>query len=164
MAPTKVTDADLQAYLDAGHSQADAARYFRVSEAAIYQRLKRMGRLTTRLVALERANDVVDDKLSATARLERALDQEKSRSRPEPSEPGVEPRSWIRLLPLALVRFSPGTDAAAAAKPHGRVRAQRIALAVSQAAKSDNLPHGRLVYCGYVPYCRYVRYCRYAYE
>jgi Zn-dependent peptidase ImmA (M78 family) len=70
MAVTKVTDADLQAYLD-GHTQAEAARHFRVSEAAIYQRLKRMGRLTTRLVALERANDVVDDKLSATARLER---------------------------------------------------------------------------------------------
>jgi hypothetical protein len=71
MAVTKVADADLQAYLDAGHCQAEAARYFCVSEAAIYQRLKRMGRLTTRLVALERANDVVEDKLSATARLER---------------------------------------------------------------------------------------------
>jgi hypothetical protein len=71
----------LQAYLDAGHSQADAARHFGVSEPAIYQRLKRMGRLTSRVVALERANDVVEDKLSATApleRVQRVIDEELS--------------------------------------------------------------------------------------
>ena len=33
--------------------------------------MKRMRRLTSQVVALERANDVVDEKLSATARLER---------------------------------------------------------------------------------------------
>jgi DNA-binding transcriptional regulator YdaS (Cro superfamily) len=71
MAATKVLDAELKAYLEAGHSQAAAARHFGVSEPAIHQRLKRMRQLTSRLVALERANDVVDDKLSATARLER---------------------------------------------------------------------------------------------
>ena len=38
----KVTDDGLRAYLEAGHSQADAARHFGVSEPAIYQRLKRM--------------------------------------------------------------------------------------------------------------------------
>ena len=71
MAATKVSDDALRAYLEVGHSQADAARHFGVSEPAIYQRLKRMRRLTSRLVALERANEVVDEKLSATARLER---------------------------------------------------------------------------------------------
>ena len=71
MAATKVSDAELKTYLDAGHSQAAAARYFGVSEPAIHQRVKRMRRLTSRLVALERANEVVDEKLSATARLER---------------------------------------------------------------------------------------------
>jgi DNA-binding transcriptional regulator YdaS (Cro superfamily) len=71
MARTKVSDDELRAYLDAGHSQAHAARHFGVSEPAIHQRLKRMRRLTSRVVALERAHDVVEEKLSATARLER---------------------------------------------------------------------------------------------
>jgi DNA-binding transcriptional regulator YdaS (Cro superfamily) len=71
MARTKVSDDALRAYLDAGHSQAHAARHFGVSEPAIHQRLKRMRHLTSRVVALERANDVVEEKLSATARLER---------------------------------------------------------------------------------------------
>src|SRR5262245_39257985 len=61
----------LRHFLDAGHSQADAARHFGVSKPAIHQRLKRMRQLTSRVIALERANDVVEEKLSATARLER---------------------------------------------------------------------------------------------
>ena len=36
MAQTKVQDQDLRAYLEAGHSQADAARHFGVSEAAVH--------------------------------------------------------------------------------------------------------------------------------
>ncbi len=53
MAATKVTDADLRAYLDSGHSQADAARHFAVSEAAIHQRLKRLGQPTSRAIRAE---------------------------------------------------------------------------------------------------------------
>ena len=71
MAVAKVSDDDLRTYLDAGHSQAAAARHFGVSEPAIHQRLKRMRHLTSRVVALERANEIVEEKLSATARLER---------------------------------------------------------------------------------------------
>src|SRR5712691_9193491 len=71
MAHTKVSDPDLRAYLDAGHSQAEAARHFGVSEPAIHQRLKRLRQLTSRVVALEKAADVVEEKLSASARLER---------------------------------------------------------------------------------------------
>src|SRR5438034_8590996 len=71
MAPPKFTDADLRAFLDAGHTQAEAARHFGVSEPAIHQRLKRMRALTSQVVALERAGQVVDEKLTATARLER---------------------------------------------------------------------------------------------
>jgi hypothetical protein len=44
MPRAKVADADLRAFLDAGHSQADAARHFGVSEPAIHQRLKRKAR------------------------------------------------------------------------------------------------------------------------
>jgi len=71
MATTKVSDVDLRAYLDAGHSQAEAARHFGVSEPAIHQRLKRMRTLTSQVVALEKAGQVVEEKLTATARLER---------------------------------------------------------------------------------------------
>jgi hypothetical protein len=70
MAPPKVSDADLRAFLANGHSQADAARHFGVSEAAIHQRLKRLRVLTTRVVALEQAGQAVDEKLTASARLE----------------------------------------------------------------------------------------------
>jgi DNA-binding Lrp family transcriptional regulator len=71
MSAPRLSDDVLRAYLDAGHSQADAARHFGISEPAIHQRLKRMRGLTSRVIALERANDVVEEKLSATARLER---------------------------------------------------------------------------------------------
>src|SRR5262245_10267154 len=71
MAVSRLSDDQLHSFLDAGHSQADAARHFGVSEPAIYQRVRKMRYLTTRVVALERANEVVADKLSAAARLER---------------------------------------------------------------------------------------------
>src|SRR4249920_3495745 len=71
MAQTKVRDDDLRQFLDAGHNQAEAARHFGVSEPAIHQRLKRMRALGTRVMALERAGQVVDEKLNASARLER---------------------------------------------------------------------------------------------
>jgi hypothetical protein len=76
MARTKVSDADLRDYLSAGHSQADAARHFGVSEPAIHQRLKRMRALTSQVVALEKAGQVVEEKLTATARLEQVIDEE----------------------------------------------------------------------------------------
>src|SRR4029453_1725589 len=71
MPRAKVTDADLRAYLDAGHSRAEAARHFGVSEPAIHQRLKRLRQLTSRIVTLEKAGEVVEEKLSAIPRLER---------------------------------------------------------------------------------------------
>src|SRR5688572_20691986 len=71
MSAPRLSDDALRAYLGAGHSQADAARHFGVSEPAIHQRLKRMRHLTSRVIALEHAGTVVEEKLSATARLER---------------------------------------------------------------------------------------------
>src|SRR5262249_43506813 len=78
MAQTKVSDDALVAY-NAGHTQADAARHFHVSEAAIHQRLKRLRRRTSHIMALEKAGEVVDQKLSATARLahvQQVIDEE----------------------------------------------------------------------------------------
>ncbi len=74
MAHTKVLDADLHQYLEGGHSQADAARHFGVSEPAIHQRLKRLRGLTSRVVALEKAGEVVEQKLTAAQRLQRVQD------------------------------------------------------------------------------------------
>ena len=71
MARTTFTDTDFRTYLDAGHSQADAARHFGVSEPAIHQRMKRLRILTSHVIALEKAGDLVEEKLTATDRLER---------------------------------------------------------------------------------------------
>ena len=74
MARTKVSDADLREHLERGHSQADAARHFGVSEPAIHQRLKRRRGFTARVVAREKAGEVVEQKLTAAQRLQRVQD------------------------------------------------------------------------------------------
>jgi hypothetical protein len=71
MAKVKVNITALQQFLDQGHSQADAARHFGVTEAAISQRVKDHRLATTKVVALERAGDVVDQQLTAAQRLQR---------------------------------------------------------------------------------------------
>lgn len=101
MAITKVLDADLRAYLDAGHTQAQAARQFGVSEAAIHQRLKRLRRLTSQVVALEKAGAVVDEQLSATARLERiqqVIDEEFTWAVTEARKEGADRRSLVDVI------------------------------------------------------------------
>ena len=61
----------LHRYLDAGHTQADAARHFCVSESAISQRVHTLPIATSKVVDRERAAEVVNQKLDATARLQR---------------------------------------------------------------------------------------------
>jgi hypothetical protein len=93
MARPKIDPDALRRYLDAGHTQADAARYFGVSEPAIHQRLRKMRQLTSHVVALEKAGAVVEEKLSATARLEkvqRVIDEELDAARQRAQQPGVD--------------------------------------------------------------------------
>jgi len=71
MSKPKINPDGLRQFLDAGHTQADAARHFGVSEPAIHQRLKQMQRLTSQVIALEKAGAVVDEKLTASDRLAR---------------------------------------------------------------------------------------------
>jgi hypothetical protein len=71
MAKTKIDVGALQALLDAGHSQADAARHFNVSEAAISLRVRQNRLTTTKVVALERAREVVSQQLTAAERLQK---------------------------------------------------------------------------------------------
>ena len=70
MAKARFDDLALQKFLDAGRSQAQAARHFGVSEAAISQRVKKLTGLTSRVVALEKAGEVVDRRLDASDRLD----------------------------------------------------------------------------------------------
>ena len=71
MAKVKINADELQRFLDTGHSQADAATHFGVSESAISQCVRKLQIATSKVVALERAGEVVDQRLQATARLER---------------------------------------------------------------------------------------------
>ncbi len=70
MAKARFDDLALQEFLDAGRSQTQAARHFGVSEAAISQRVKKLTGLTSRVVALEKAGEVVDRRLNASDRLD----------------------------------------------------------------------------------------------
>ena len=70
MAGPKVNPSELQRFLADGHSQADAATHFNVSEAAISQRVKKLRIATSKVIALERAGQVVDQKITATERLQ----------------------------------------------------------------------------------------------
>jgi hypothetical protein len=65
MSVSRLADDELRAYLEAGHSQADAARHFDVQRTRDSSAAQTMRHLTSRLVALERANEVVEEKLSS---------------------------------------------------------------------------------------------------
>jgi len=79
MARRKIDDDVLQRLIAEGVSQAECARRFAVSETAVYLRLRKLKQLTSRVVALERAADVVDQRLHSSDRLRRVqgiIDQE----------------------------------------------------------------------------------------
>ena len=93
MAEIRVDPDALHRYLDAGHTQADAAKYFGVSDAAISQRVKKLQIATSKVVALERAGEVVDQKLDATARLQhvqQVIDEELRCAVDRAREPGAD--------------------------------------------------------------------------
>jgi hypothetical protein len=105
MGLTKVPVEDLRRFLEAGHTQADAARHFGVSPPAIHQRLKRMRALTSRVVALEHAATVVNEKLSAADRLERVqrvIDTELAWAIAQANQPGAD-RAALQDVILRLV-------------------------------------------------------------
>lgn len=89
----KLDPDELRRFLDAGHSQADAAKHFGVSEPAICQRVKKLRIATSKVVALERAARVVDQKLDANERLQRVqrvIDDELRWAVQRAKEPGVD--------------------------------------------------------------------------
>jgi hypothetical protein len=69
MAMVKVDPDELRSLIEGGTSQAAAARHFGVSEAAISQQVRKLQIATSKVIALERAADVVDQQLSASERL-----------------------------------------------------------------------------------------------
>jgi hypothetical protein len=74
MARPKLDPDALREFLAAGHSQAAAAIEFGVSEAAISQRVKSLRLDTSKIVAFERAADVIDVQLTAASRLDHVQD------------------------------------------------------------------------------------------
>ena len=76
-APTRISPGRLSHRLlaqgDAGHTQADAAKYFNVSESAISQRVRTLQIATSKVVALERAAEVVDQQLGLQLNISRTL-------------------------------------------------------------------------------------------
>ena len=104
MSRAKIDSAELQRYLDLGHTQADAARHFGVTEGAIWQRIRKLTGLTSRVVALEKAGEVVDQKLDATARLQRVqeiIDEELVWAVEQAQQPGAD-RSKLQDTILKL--------------------------------------------------------------
>ena len=93
MARSRLDPAELQRFLAEGRTQADAARHFGVSEAAISQRVQTLRIATSKVVALERAGEVVDQKLDANARLERVqrlIDEELRWAVDQAQQPGAD--------------------------------------------------------------------------
>ena len=93
MARPKVNPSELQRVLDSGYTQADAAKFFGVSDAAISQRVQKLRIATSKVVALERAGELVDQKLDATARLQRVqlvIDEELAWAVAQAQQPGAD--------------------------------------------------------------------------
>ncbi len=93
MAKSRIDPTELHRYLDAGHTQADAAKYFSVSESAISQRVRTLQIATSKVVALERAAEVVDQQLDATARfqhVQQVIDEELRCAVTRAKEPGAD--------------------------------------------------------------------------
>ncbi len=104
MAKVRIDPDALRRVLDAGHSQADAAKYFGVTEAAISQRVQKLRIATSKVVALERAGEVVDQRLQATERLtrvQRVIDDELSWAVDQAKQPDAD-RSALQDTILKL--------------------------------------------------------------
>ncbi len=95
-------DADtLRRLVDEGVSQADVARHFGVSESAVCQRLKKLKMLTSRVAALEKAGEVVEEKLSAAQRLEKVqdiIDRELAWAVGKANQPGADRAALAEVI------------------------------------------------------------------
>jgi hypothetical protein len=101
MSRPKLDPAALRAYLEAGHSQAEAATEFGVSEAAISQRVKQLRIATSTVVALERASDMVDQHLTSAERLkqvQRVILDQFAWAEAQARQPGVDRGAMSEIL------------------------------------------------------------------
>ena len=101
MATRKIDPDALQSFLEADRSQAQAARYFGVSEAAISQQVRKLRLATSKIVALEKAGALVEDKLSASAQLahaQRVILKQLAWAEAQTTAPGVDRAKLIDTI------------------------------------------------------------------
>jgi hypothetical protein len=105
MAPPKLDQSALGQFLEAGHTQVEAATHFGVSEAAISQRVKQQRLNTSKVVAFERAAEVGDQQLTAVERLgylQQVIQDRLTRAVQQLDQPGANEAALTdRVLKLA---------------------------------------------------------------
>ena len=110
--PNRIDTDTLRRLVDEGRSQAEIARHFRVSESAVSQRLSKLKMLTSRVAALEKAGEVVDEKLSAVQRLEKVqdiIDRQLAWAVEQANQPGADQGSARGHGRLRSLRSPPET-------------------------------------------------------
>ena len=98
---SKLTDDQLNVFLAAGGSQAEAARHFQVSESAVYQRLRRQGHRNARALSMEHGAIAVERQLDGAARLARiqaAIDGELDWALTEARRAGADRASLVDVV------------------------------------------------------------------
>ena len=101
MGKSRIEPQALRAFLEAGHSQADAAKRFGVSAAAISQRVKALRIATTKVMALEHAGTIVAQNVSATERLnrvQRVIDRELAVAVEQAERPGADRAALVDVI------------------------------------------------------------------
>ena len=105
MAKARIDTYTLRRLVDEGASQAEISRHFKVSESAVSQRMKKLKMLTSRVAALEKAGEVVDQKLSAVQRLEKVqeiINEELAWTVDQAKQPGADRGGYAgRILKFA---------------------------------------------------------------
>jgi hypothetical protein len=97
----KLTDEQLNAFLAGGHTQAQAARHFQVSESAVYQRLRRQGHRNARALSMEHGAIAVERQLDGAQRLARiqaAIDGELDWALAEARRAGADRASLVDVV------------------------------------------------------------------
>jgi hypothetical protein len=101
MSKPKIDPDELISLIASGMTQSEAARHFGVSNAAISLRAKQLRLSTSRVIALERAAAVVDQKLSAADRLaeiQRVMRDQLAWAEDQARQPGADRSALVDVI------------------------------------------------------------------